>query len=460
MDSIASNVDPLTLYTILELLGEGSYGEVYKALEKGSGRMVAVKIVPVESELDDLMREIEILQKCQSDYIVSYVGCYLKDQNLWIVMEYCGGGSASDLMSICDLTLNENQISYLCASILLGLLYLHKNHNIHRDVKAGNVLLTHDGRGKLADFGVSAQLNNTMSKRRTVIGTPFWMAPEVIQEYSYDGKADIWSLGITAIELAEGEPPYSHIHPMRAIFMIPSQPPPKLSDAGKWSNEFNDFIATCLIKDPAKRPTSQELLSHPFVREPINQIQQANGRSLVIRDMVRANIDAIIEYRESQKDDEEDSEDAEGTCEFNTMNFGEDQSGTMTGAMNDTMIGGGTFVQHGTMESARKDSTNTAAFMDYFNTKHTPNKDNEEVVAETRKKISSVADNNPGVDTMLSGISKMSLGSSETLRFHYSAVPESAQRKLKLLEAQYLADLALLNKSYEQQKELLMKGSE
>jgi len=148
---------------------------------------------------------------------------------------------------------------------LKGLVYLHSLRKIHRDIKAGNILLNAKGESKLADFGVSGQLSDTMAKRQTVIGTPFWMAPEVIQEVGYDVKADIWSLGITAIELAEGKPPYSNIHPMRAIFMIPSRPPPKLTDPDKWSSEFNEFVAKCLIKNPEQRPTSTDMLKHSFI---------------------------------------------------------------------------------------------------------------------------------------------------------------------------------------------------
>jgi serine/threonine protein kinase len=185
-----------------------------------------------------------------------------------IIMEYCGSGSVADVMKITESLLNEEQISYVIKGTLLGLAYLHKERKIHRDVKAGNILLNEKGEIKLADFGVSGQISDNMAKRKTVTGTPFWMAPEVIQEVGYDFKADIWSLGITLIELAEGAPPYSDMHPMRAIFMIPSKPPPTLEDNDEveWSKEMKDFLAKCLTKDPDQRPTAEQLLQHAWIK--------------------------------------------------------------------------------------------------------------------------------------------------------------------------------------------------
>lgn len=171
----------------------------------------------------------------------------------------------ADLLSHCKKPLTETQIAVVARDILKGLDYLHKMRKIHRDVKAGNILLTTKGDIKLADFGVSGQLSDTMAKRLTLIGTPFWMAPEVIQETGYDVKADIWSLGITAIEMAESKPPYADIHPMRAIFLIPSRPPPTLSKPDNYSEDFRDFIAKCLTKKPDDRPSASELLKHPFI---------------------------------------------------------------------------------------------------------------------------------------------------------------------------------------------------
>jgi len=257
--------DPTNDFELLEKLGEGSYGSVWKAKHLKTGTTTAIKRVPVENDLDEILNEIKIMKQCRSPYIISYYGSYFKDNELWIVMEFCGAGSVSDLMRITDKTMNEDQIGVILKDALKGLIYLHTKRKIHRDIKAGNILLNGKGEGKLADFGVSGQLSDTMAKRQTVIGTPFWMAPEVIQEVGYDVKADLWSLGITAIEMAEGKPPYSNIHPMRAIFMIPSRPPPRLSEPDKWSKDFNDFVAQCLIKNPEQRPSASDLLKHHFI---------------------------------------------------------------------------------------------------------------------------------------------------------------------------------------------------
>lgn len=262
-----SRKDPTEDFSLVEKLGEGSYGTVWKAIHLKTGTVVAIKRIAVENDLEDILNEIKIMKACRSPYIINYYGSYLKDNDLWIVMEFCGAGSVADLMRITDKTLNEDQISVVLRDSLKGLQYLHSPgvRKIHRDIKAGNILLNFKGECKLADFGVSGQLTDGMAKRNTVIGTPFWMAPEVIQEVGYDFKADIWSLGITAIEMAQGAPPYHNIHPMRAIFMIPSKPPPTLEETAKYSKEFNDFISKCLVKNPDQRPGAEELLHHPFI---------------------------------------------------------------------------------------------------------------------------------------------------------------------------------------------------
>lgn len=256
---------PEEVFDIICKLGEGSYGSVYKALHKESGQVLAIKQVPVDTDLQEIIKEISIMQQCDSPYVVKYYGSYFKNTDLWIVMEYCGAGSVSDIMRLRKKTLNEDEIATILSDTLKGLEYLHLRRKIHRDIKAGNILLNSEGHAKLADFGVAGQLTDTMAKRNTVIGTPFWMAPEVIQEIGYDCVADIWSLGITALEMAEGKPPYGDIHPMRAIFMIPTKPPPSFRQPDKWSAEFIDFVSVCLVKNPEERATATELLNHDFI---------------------------------------------------------------------------------------------------------------------------------------------------------------------------------------------------
>uniref|UniRef100_A0A5S6R2W3 non-specific serine/threonine protein kinase n=1 Tax=Trichuris muris TaxID=70415 RepID=A0A5S6R2W3_TRIMR len=265
LDPDSLNKQPEEVFDILCKLGEGSYGSVFKAIHKKSGQCLAIKQVPVDTDLQEIIKEISIMQQCDSPFVVKYYGSYFKNSDLWIVMEYCGAGSVSDLMRIRKKTLNEDEIALILRDVLTGLQYLHSRRKIHRDIKAGNILLNMEARAKLADFGVAGQLTDTMAKRNTVIGTPFWMAPEVIQEIGYDCKADIWSLGITALEMAEGKPPYAEIHPMRAIFMIPTKPPPSFRNPNEWSAEFIDFVSVCLVKNPDDRPTAEELMEHVFV---------------------------------------------------------------------------------------------------------------------------------------------------------------------------------------------------
>ncbi|KAL4791573.1 hypothetical protein BDV19DRAFT_381438 [Aspergillus venezuelensis] len=242
--------DMASQYQMMEELGSGSFGTVYKAIDKSTGEIVAIKHIDLETSEDDIQeiqQEISVLATCASPYVTQYYASFLRGHKLWIVMEYLGGGSCLDL------------------ELLQGLDYLHQEGKIHRDVKAANVLLSHTGKVKLGDFGVAAQLTNIKSQRNTFVGTPFWMAPEVIQQAGYDYKADIWSLGITAMEMINGEPPHAAIHPMKVLFLIPKESAPRLQGDG-YSNAFRDFIAQCLTKDPERRPSAKELLRHKFIR--------------------------------------------------------------------------------------------------------------------------------------------------------------------------------------------------
>ncbi|EGG25406.1 putative protein serine/threonine kinase [Cavenderia fasciculata] len=271
-----SKDDPELIFQIVEVVGSGSFGTVCacrwmkkKDRDAHGNKLIACKFVEVTAEdietNTNLVKEIDILKESiDCPYIVEYKGCYLKSNMLLIVMEYCKGGSLLDIIELCKKSLKEEEIAAVCAGVVKGLVYLHSKRTTHRDIKAGNVLLDEDGVPKLADFGVST-IAEQGQKMKTVIGSPYWMAPEIIMGQGYDQKADIWSLGITAIEIAEGVPPRFDIPPSRVIFTIPHQPPPTLKIQSDWSPEFHDFIKICLSMNPSLRPSAQQLLSHPFI---------------------------------------------------------------------------------------------------------------------------------------------------------------------------------------------------
>ena len=269
---------PEEVFDILSKLGQGSYGSVFKAKHKDNNNIFAIKQVPVPgSDLQEVIKEISIMEQCDSPFVVKYFGSYFKNTEIWIVMEYCGVGSVLDIMKLRALhwrlprgqvkSLTEPEIATILMGTLKGLEYLHLRKKIHRDIKAGNILLTECGQAKLGDFGVAGQLTDTLAKRNTLIGTPYWMAPEITQEIGYNCAADIWSLGITALEMAEGKAPYADINPMRFIFMIHMKPPPTFSQPDKWSETLIDFVSRCLVKNPESRATAPELLEHEFIKK-------------------------------------------------------------------------------------------------------------------------------------------------------------------------------------------------
>jgi serine/threonine protein kinase len=250
---ILNSGDPTAVFEMDVALGQGTYGEVFRAKHKATHKEWAVK-VQEKSDLDedmiDLEQEILILRSCSHNNVCGYLGAWLheKHRRIWLVLEYCAAGSVADIMVALDRGLHEFEVAAVLHETLKGLEYLHANRIIHRDIKAANILVTADGLVKIADFGVAAVLTVKKPYRLTAIGAPYWMAPEVVEEVKYDTKADIWSLGITTIELAERQPPYSDIHPMRAIFMIPSHPAPKLQLNAVWSPKIHDFLVCCLVR--------------------------------------------------------------------------------------------------------------------------------------------------------------------------------------------------------------------
>merc|ERR1712137_1070080 len=256
------------IFSLEQEIASGSFGTVYKGTYLPTGETLAIKIItPDEDELpEDLMIEIALLKKVQHPNIIKYFGGYRKGDEIFIAMELCDC-SARDIFEFEEDPLLEEEIALIAEGSLTGLAYMHEQNLIHRDIKAANILVTEDGHVRLIDFGVSSL---DAKKAKTFVGTPYWMAPEVIDSKSgmstYGPKTDVWSLGITAIELAETMPPLSHINPMRALFQIPARDSPVLEKKDKWTPEFHDFLAKCLEKDPKKRPSALELLEHPWIK--------------------------------------------------------------------------------------------------------------------------------------------------------------------------------------------------
>lgn len=264
-----TGADPEELFEMHQLLGQGAWGKVLKAVHKASGFTLAIKIILNTNKTmqESIQKEVEILKLCRSSAVVAYYGTCLRHNETWILMDYCGMGSIKDMMKLCMETLTEAQVAYIAFETLKGLAYLHGRNILHLDVKAANILATESGAVKLADFGVSEQLEKMQKTSIDYVGSPLFMAPEVIRRTGYTDRADIWSLGITLIEMIDGRPPYTDIKSMADLQKVLDRPPATLSKPQNYSAEFNDFIAQCLVKDPAQRKNAMELLYHPFVQK-------------------------------------------------------------------------------------------------------------------------------------------------------------------------------------------------
>ncbi|XP_025849064.1 STE20-like serine/threonine-protein kinase isoform X2 [Vulpes vulpes] len=307
-EHVKRDLNPEEFWEIIGELGDGAFGKVYKAQNKETNVLAAAKVIDTKSEeeLEDYMVEIDILASCDHPNIVKLLDAFYYENNLWILIEFCAGGAVDAVMLELERPLTESQIQVVCKQTLEALNYLHDNKIIHRDLKAGNILFTLDGDIKLADFGVSAKNTRTIQRRDSFIGTPYWMAPEVVmcetsKDRPYDYKADVWSLGITLIEMAEIEPPHHELNPMRVLLKIAKSEPPTLAQPSKWSPNFKDFLKKCLEKNVDSRWTTSQLLQHPFVTVDSNK---------PIRELIAEAKAEVTEEVEDGKeeDDEEETE--------------------------------------------------------------------------------------------------------------------------------------------------------
>ncbi|KAM4877914.1 serine/threonine-protein kinase PAK 1-like [Thomomys bottae] len=263
--SIVSVGDPKKKYTRFEKIGHGALGTVYTAMDVATGQEVAIKQMNLQQHPEKglVINEILVMRENKNPNIANYLDNYLVGDELWVVMEYLAGGPLSDVVT--KICMDEGQIAAVCRECLQALEFLHSNQVIHRDIKSDNILLGKDGSVKLTDFGFCAQITPEQSKRSTMVGTPYWMAPEVVTRKPYGPEVDIWSLGIVAIEMMEGEPPYFNENPLRALCLIATSGTPELQNPEKVSAIFRDFLNRCLEMDVEKRGSAKELLQHPFL---------------------------------------------------------------------------------------------------------------------------------------------------------------------------------------------------
>uniref|UniRef100_A0A8C7TI07 non-specific serine/threonine protein kinase n=1 Tax=Oncorhynchus mykiss TaxID=8022 RepID=A0A8C7TI07_ONCMY len=299
--------NPEEIWEIIGELGDGAFGKVYKAQNKQTGILAAAKVIDTktEEELEDYMVEIDILASCDHHNIVKLLDAFYYDSKLWILIEFCAGGAVDAVMLELERPLTEPQIRVVCKQTLQALLYLHDNKVIHRDLKAGNILLSLNGDVKLADFGVSAKNTKTLQRRDSFIGTPYWMAPEVVmcetfKDRPYDYKADIWSLGVTLIEMAQIEPPNHEMNPMRVLLKIAKADPPTLMQPSRWSPEFSDFLRKCLDKNVDNRWNVAQLLQHPFLSTVTD--------SRPLRELIAEAKAEVYEEIEEHKEEEEEED--------------------------------------------------------------------------------------------------------------------------------------------------------
>lgn len=262
-------VNPTKIIRKEKKLGEGAGGVVYAATDLRTNEKIAVKLSPL-SDLENIKNEIAMHALSQHNNIVQYKETFAHEDSLWIVLEFMEGGALTDCLGR-SIKWQESHISYVVREMQKGLAFLHRNHRLHRDIKSDNVLVDYNGRVKLADFGFAVGLTEEETRRKSVVGTPYWMAPELIRGLEYDYKVDVWSLGITAIEMAEGEPPLIDEQPLRALLLITIQPAPTLQKAASWSQALNHWLKRCLMVRPEDRATMDQLLIHPFMKASCEQ---------------------------------------------------------------------------------------------------------------------------------------------------------------------------------------------